>query len=411
MDEEAWVRHAPRLLRWAPSCAESEAHVAAYLVSLGAADERAARGAAASASGLGVYLDRVSPEDVAWLRSQRDVALMQAAARTAEGGDTSCEVVLLAPQRALRDLVADAAADSSLSVALRLLLERAAQRTFTLHTTPQLTLTRGAPAIMGIVNVTPDSFSDGGEHVSPEAAVAHALELVEQGAQILDVGGESTRPGAQPVDEEQEAARVLPVIAELATRLNGTVPLSVDTMKPAVARRAVEAGASLINDVGGFRDPAMVAVAAEFDLPVCCMHMQGKPRTMQQAPHYERDVVAEVDAFLRERTAALLEAGIAREQMVLDPGFGFGKTVAHNFTLLRRLDELTTLGQPVLAGLSRKSSLAAISDQAPPQERLPESLAAHVVAAQHGVSILRVHDVAETRKALAVLRAVNRPDE
>lgn len=258
------------------------------------------------------------------------------------------------------------------------------------------------PLVMGIVNVTPDSFSDGGQHASTLAAIAHAHQLVADGADILDIGGESTRPGAPPVDEQEELARVLPVIEGLRGL---DIPLSIDTCKPAVMRAALAAGASMVNDINGLlADGALQAVAGS-SAAVCLMHKQGTPQTMQQQPHYE-DVVAEVRDFLRERIAAAEAAGIARERIVVDPGFGFGKTLAHNLDLLRALPELAALGVPLLAGLSRKSMLGAITGRAV-NERMPASVAAALLAVQKGAAIVRVHDVRETVDALKIWSAVN----
>ncbi len=263
----------------------------------------------------------------------------------------------------------------------------------------ELALTR--PLIMGIVNVTPDSFSDGGRYLAAEAAIAHAREQIAEGADILDIGGESTRPGAVPVDAKQELARVLPVIEALA---GAAIPLSIDTMKADVIRAAIAAGVSVVNDVNALRGEGTLEACAQSDVAVCLMHMLGEPRTMQENPHY-RDVVAEVKGFLAERSQAARQAGIEHERIVLDPGFGFGKTREHNLTLLRRLHEFSELGYPVLAGLSRKSVLGKITGQEV-VARLPASVAAAVIAAQRGAHILRVHDVRATRDALAILRAV-----
>ena len=255
---------------------------------------------------------------------------------------------------------------------------------------------------MGVVNVTPDSFSDGGRYFEPATAVARAKELVEEGADMLDVGGESSRPGAAPVSVEEELARVLPVLDALR---DATLPVSIDTVKPEVMRVVLDRGASMINDINALRAPGAAEIVAASDAAVCLMHMQGEPRTMQQDPQYE-DVVAEVKAYLAERAAAAEAAGIGRDRIVLDPGFGFGKTVAHNLALLRGLPALAELGCPLLVGLSRKSTLGAITGRAA-GERMPASVAAALLAAQRGVRIVRVHDVAATRDALAVLAAVN----
>lgn len=261
------------------------------------------------------------------------------------------------------------------------------------------------PLIMGVVNVTPDSFSDGGHFLQARAAVDHARRLIEEGADLLDVGGESTRPGAAPVALDEERRRVLPVIEALA---GAGVPLSVDTQKPELMREAAAAGAALINDVNGFGAPGALEAVAGSDCAICIMHMQGDPRTMQQSPQYA-DVVAEVDAWLRQRAAAAEKAGIASERIILDPGFGFGKTLEHNVTLLRRLEVIAAAGYPVLAGLSRKSMIGALTGK-PVGERMAGSIAAALLAAQRGAAILRVHDVAATRDALKIWQAVDGSD-
>lgn len=256
------------------------------------------------------------------------------------------------------------------------------------------------PLVMGIVNVTPDSFSDGGQHATSGAAIAHAWRLIEEGADILDIGGESSRPGARPVSADEELARVMPVIAALR---DANLPLSIDTAKPEVMRAALDAGAAMVNDIEALQHAEALAVVARSDAAVCLMHMQGNPRTMQAAPSY-RDVVGEVGEYLRERARAALAAGIPRERIVLDPGFGFGKTAEHNLILMRRFSALTTLGFPLLAGISRKAMLGAITGK-PTGERVHASVAAALILAQRGAAILRVHDVAATRDALAVLAA------
>ena len=259
---------------------------------------------------------------------------------------------------------------------------------------------------MGIVNVTPDSFSDGGRHDTVETAVAHGLRLVEQGADWLDVGGESTRPGAQPVSAADEVARVVPVIEGLRARWAG--PISIDTMKPEVARAAVVAGATMWNDVAalGFTPDAM-AVAAELRCNVALMHMKGEPRTMQAAPRYD-DVVAEVTEWLAARAEAVMAAGVARARIWLDPGLGFGKTAQHNLALTAHLDRLAALGFPILYGASRKRMIQAIDPPAPePSDRLGGSLALALEAARRGAAIVRVHDVRETVQALALQAAVS----
>jgi len=250
---------------------------------------------------------------------------------------------------------------------------------------------------MGVVNVTPDSFSDGGRYLDASTAVAHAQRLIDAGADILDVGGESSRPGAEPVPAGRELERIVPVLEALG---RGAVPLSVDTVKPEVMREAIRLGAAMINDINALRSPGAAAAVAASDAAVCLMHMQGEPRTMQQSPRYA-DVVGEVKRYLAERADAAVAAGIARDRIVVDPGFGFGKTAEHNRALLAGLGALAELGYPVLAGLSRKSTLGFITGR-PADERLPASIAAALLAAQRGARILRVHDVAATRDALAV---------
>jgi dihydropteroate synthase len=264
----------------------------------------------------------------------------------------------------------------------------------------QLNLSR--PLVMGIINVTPDSFSDGGKHLSCDAALAHALRLIAEGADLLDIGGESTRPGALPVSVQQEMARVLPVIEGLR---GVSVPVSIDTGKPEVMQAAIAAGAQMINDIDALRDTAAMHAVASSNVAVCLMHKQGNPQTMQTQPHYQ-NVVADVCEFLRERIAAAEAAGIQRNRIVIDPGFGFGKTLEHNLALLRELHILTELGVPVLSGISRKSMLGALTGQDVTQ-RLPASIAAALIAVQRGAAIVRVHDVRETVDALKVWNAVN----
>jgi len=259
------------------------------------------------------------------------------------------------------------------------------------------------PLIMGVVNVTPDSFSDGGLFEDPGRAIEHALSLLEQGAEILDIGGESTRPGADPVTEEQELSRVLPVIQGL--RKECAALISIDTSKSAVMREAVRSGADMINDVRALQAAGALEAAAELDVPVCLMHMQGNPQTMQNAPTYS-DVIAEQLAFFEQRLEACKAAGVRQENIVLDPGFGFGKLLGHNLTLLNHLEDLTILGFPLLAGLSRKSMLGQLTNRARAHDRVAASVAAALIAAQNGATILRVHDVAETSDAIKVWLAV-----
>ena len=258
------------------------------------------------------------------------------------------------------------------------------------------------PLVMGIINVTPDSFSDGGKHLLCDAALAHAQRLITEGADLLDIGGESTRPGALPVSVQQEMARVLPVIEGLR---GVSVPISIDTNKPEVMQAAIAAGAQMVNDIDALRDAAAMRAIASSNVAVCLMHKQGDPQTMQTQPHY-LNVMAEVCEFLRERIAAAEAAGVQHDRIVIDPGFGFGKTLEHNLALLRELKKLTELGVPVLAGLSRKSMLGALTGQDVTQ-RLPASIAAALIAVQRGAAIVRVHDVQATVDALKILNAVN----
>lgn len=262
------------------------------------------------------------------------------------------------------------------------------------------------PVVMGIVNVTPDSFSDGGRYLDVAAAVAHGRELEAQGAAILDIGGESTRPGSEPVSADEELRRVIPVIEGL--REGGTgCRISIDTSKAAVADAALAAGASLVNDVTALRgDPAMAEVVAAHDAECCLMHMLGRPRTMQQDPHYD-EVVSDVKGFLEARMSFAVHHGISEERIVLDPGIGFGKTVVHNLELLARLHELAALGRPILIGTSRKSFLGAITGR-PVDDRLAPTIASNVLAYERGARIFRVHDVAPVRDALLIAGATVR---
>ena len=254
---------------------------------------------------------------------------------------------------------------------------------------------------MGVVNITPDSFSDGGKFLEPKDAIEHARRLIEEGADILDIGGESSRPGAQAVAEQEELERILPVLKALKD-----IPVSVDTRRPSVMRAALAEGASMINDIEALTAPGALDAVADTDCAVCLMHKKGDPATMQQAPSYV-DVALEVRDFLAARVSACQIAGIEKDRITIDPGFGFGKTVQHNLTLLKRLPELAALGFPVVAGWSRKSTLGAITGR-PADERLPASLSAALLAVQHGATILRVHDVRETRDALAVMQALEK---
>ena len=266
--------------------------------------------------------------------------------------------------------------------------------------------TLDCPAVMGILNVTPDSFSDGGRFIGKTAALQQAERMATDGAAIIDVGGESTRPGARAVDEQEEIDRVLPVIEAVASATD--IPVSIDTSKPGVMRAAVAAGASMINDVRALRQQGALEAAAELDVPVCLMHMQGEPRTMQQNPAYD-DVVAEVSEFLRNRMAECVAAGIDEESIVIDPGIGFGKRPRDNVELLANLRQLVDLGRPVLVGVSRKSTLGKLTGR-DLHDRLPASLGAAVIAVERGAHIVRAHDVAETVDALRVARAIIESD-
>jgi dihydropteroate synthase len=259
---------------------------------------------------------------------------------------------------------------------------------------------------MGVLNVTPDSFSDGGRYLRLQDAIAHGARLAEQGADFVDVGGESTRPGADPVTEQEELDRVAPVVEALASRVAARI--SVDTSKPRVAEECVARGASLVNDVTGLADPAMIRVAKEGEAGVVIMHMRGLPKTMQEDTVYA-DVVTEVRAFLSERASRARGAGI--EEVVVDPGIGFGKTAAHNFEVLARLEEIGSLGYPVLVGPSRKSFLGSLPSQLPADQRLEGTLAAVAIAALHGAAIVRVHDVLETKRVVEVVDAVRARQE
>jgi len=268
---------------------------------------------------------------------------------------------------------------------------------------PGATLSLDRPVVMGILNVTPDSFSDGGDFRDPDVAIDRARAMIGEGAAIIDIGGESTRPGAVPVTADDEMRRVIPVIEALSGSIEAVI--SVDTTKPEVMTAAIQAGATMINDVNALRAPGAMDVAAATDAAVCLMHMQGEPRTMQQDPRYV-DVVAEVAAFLAERARQCLEAGISRRRIVVDPGFGFGKTLAHNLRIMRDFDRFLALDLALLVGISRKSMIGAVLDR-PVQDRLPGSLALAVLAVARGASIVRVHDVGPTVDALRMIAAVD----
>ncbi|MCE2746271.1 MAG: dihydropteroate synthase [Burkholderiales bacterium] len=267
----------------------------------------------------------------------------------------------------------------------------------------ELTYTHGKPLIMGIVNVTPDSFSDGGRYNQTSLAIEHARKLVEQGAQILDIGGESTRPGSQGVTAEEEWARVAEVLKEL---ISWNVPVSIDTMKVDVMARAVDLGVDILNDVNGFRDAGAEQVLAQSNAGAVVMHMQGEPRTMQNAPQYS-NVVSDVEAFLNQRLVALEQLGVQASRILIDPGFGFGKTLQHNIDLLKATSLFSTLGAGVLVGVSRKRMIAELTGQADPALRTAGSVAAATYAAQQGAAVLRVHDVRETVEALKVTFALS----
>lgn len=271
-----------------------------------------------------------------------------------------------------------------------------------IHRLQQLVRTR--TVVMGILNVTPDSFYDGGRYAQPEAAVRRALQMVEEGADILDIGGESTRPGSQPVSEEEELCRVLPVIEAIRERTD--VPLSIDTTKSRVAERALQAGACMVNDISGLGfDPRMAEVVAQHGALCCIMHIQGTPQTMQRNPHYE-DVVRDISRYFEQRLALAERAGIPREHIWLDPGIGFGKTVEHNLDILRRLRELTMLGLPLLVGTSRKSFIGKVLGDLPPEERLEGTAATVAIAIINGANAVRVHDVKEMVRVARMTDAV-----
>lgn len=268
-------------------------------------------------------------------------------------------------------------------------------------TVRDMTLDLSHPRVMGILNVTPDSFSDGGKHNTLNDALLHAHGLISAGATMIDVGGESTRPGAAEVSEDEEMARVVPVVEAIARRFE--VFISVDTSKPGVIRESANAGAHLINDVRSLQEPGALAAALDSGLPVCLMHMQGEPRNMQQAPRYD-DLMGDVMAFFQQHIARCTAAGIAKQKLLLDPGFGFGKNLAHNYQLLARLSEFHQFGLPLLVGMSRKSMIGQLLN-VPPEQRVTGSVACAVIAAMQGAQIIRVHDVKETVEAMRVVEA------
>ncbi len=257
--------------------------------------------------------------------------------------------------------------------------------------------------VMGILNVTPDSFSDGGQFNKVDVALMRVEQMLAEGVDIVDIGGESTRPWSEAVSVQEELERVIPIIQAIRTHF--AVPISVDTTKAEVMREAVQAGANLINDVRALQDDGALTVCAQLDVPICLMHMQGLPRTMQVVPHYA-DVVADIYTFFEQRIQACINAGIKRERLILDPGFGFGKNLKHNLGLLRRLDEFSSLNLPILVGISRKSMIGKLLNDRPVQDRLYGSIAAAVIAAMQGANIIRVHDVKATRDALTIVNAV-----
>jgi dihydropteroate synthase len=264
------------------------------------------------------------------------------------------------------------------------------------------------PLIMGVLNVTPDSFSDGGRYLDPDAAVAHAVAMAEQGADLIDIGAESTRPGSDPVDEKEEIRRLIPVVGAVCRKVS--VPVSVDTTKAAVARKALDAGAAIVNDISALRfDPLMKAVVAETGAGLVLLHMQGTPKTMQQAPSY-RDVIEEIRQFFVERIRAALEAGIGAEQILLDPGIGFGKNLAHNLSVLAHLDALVALGYPILVGVSRKAFIGQVLDR-PGDERVMGTAAAVAVAILRGARVVRVHDVKRMRDVVKIVNAIMSHEE
>ena len=268
---------------------------------------------------------------------------------------------------------------------------------------PSHTLDITQPCIMGILNLTPDSFSDGGLFINKEKALSHVRQMIEDGATIIDVGGESTRPGASEVSAEEECNRVIPLIK--AIRRISDIPISIDTSKTEVMQQAIETGASMINDVNALRAKGAVELVAKLNVPVCIMHMQGQPRTMQHTPNYN-DVVREVKEFLQQRIEVCLKAGIKKENIIIDPGFGFGKTLEHNLSLFKHLEEFTQLGVPLLVGVSRKSMIGAVLNDAPADERLHGSVTLAALAAWMNTNILRVHDVKATSDALKLCMAV-----
>lgn len=344
------------------------------------------------------------------LRAGGDVVLPQ---RPAGSGAAKTEIVLIGSRTRFRTLiarVADAAADTAaVGEEIRRALDNHARTRFEIRMGARRLAVGPEPAVMGILNVTPDSFSDGGRWLESSSAVARAERLVEEGADIIDVGGESTRPGSDPVTEEEELARVLPVVETLASRIDA--PISIDTRHARVAREAVAAGACLVNDVTGLQgDPGMAAAVAETGAGVVIMHMLGEPRSMQDHPHYDH-LMADICRYLRRGMQIAADAGVPEDGILIDPGIGFGKTLRHNVEILARLGQFRTLGAPILVGPSRKRFIGELAGVAAPSERVFGTAAACSLAVAAGALVLRVHDVREVRQALAVATAIAHVDE
>ncbi len=393
----------------------------ASVSAVGGWDPLASTGMSAAPLHLTVYLEQLSADQAALLLRQVDsiggsadsvtasaaiLADLSAAedSATTETAAASSVVMVSASEKQFDRLLAVLRRlDPSLGQAISRTIESYLRRRWLLNCgTSQLEL-GPRPVIMGVLNVTPDSFSDGGRFSSAEAAVEHGLALLSEGATVLDVGGESTRPGAAEVDVEEELARVLPVVAGLAGKHGAMV--SIDTRKPAVARAALDAGAAIVNDISGLTDPEMAELVAGHGCGVVLMHMQGEPRTMQLDPHYD-EVVGEVARWLRQALLAAERAGVDPERMIIDPGIGFGKTMVHNLSLLRRLRELRSLGRPILVGTSRKRFIGTLTGEESAELRLSGTIATCVWARQCGASMFRVHDVTEVAKALTVTAAM-----
>jgi len=355
---------------------------------------------------MGLALENLEPPETAVLRRTA-----QEAGATFLGGPQNRPApgLLLGPREALRAVADELRETGDLGPAIAKALEHYDRRRFTIRMGPRRLQVGPRPAVMAVLNVTPDSFSDGGRYLRPAEAVARAEELVAQGADLIDIGGESTRPGAEPVPEDEELRRVLPVVETLAERLD--VPLSIDTRHARVAREAVAAGACLVNDVSGLQgDPEMPAAVAESGAACVVMHMRGEPRTMQHNPTYGH-LMAEVCRHLRRGLQAAVEAGVPEDAVIVDPGIGFGKTLEHNLKILARLDQLRTLGAPVLVGPSRKRFIGDLAGEPEPTRRVPGTAAACALAVAAGALMVRVHDVAEAVQALAVAAAVRQAAE